>query len=214
MIIKCLPTGMFGSNCYVIGENGEGMIIDPGTDGGEIYSVVEENNLKVKYIILTHGHIDHICSVEQVKASTGAPVLVHEKDAEALSDSMLNGSAMFGKSAAFSSAGGFVKDGDILDIGGLKVQIIHTPGHSPGSICIKAENSIFTGDTLFKRSIGRTDLGNGSYEDIMDSIMKKLVALPEDTVVYPGHGEPTNIGSEKKLNPFIKKEYGNNKWYM
>jgi hydroxyacylglutathione hydrolase len=204
MIIKRIPTGMFGSNCYIVGLNGEGVIIDPGTSSKEVREIVGSLGITIKYIIITHSHIDHICSVDEVKLFTGAKVAVHEADAVGLADEVLNGSAMFSEAKAFNPADILLKDGDVLEVGGLKLEIIHTPGHSPGGICVKAENNLFTGDTLFKRSIGRTDLGNGNYKDIINSIKSKLLLLDDSTVVYPGHGTYTDIGSERKHNPFLR----------
>lgn len=203
MFLKRIPTGMFGSNCYILGDDGEGAVIDPGVDTGEIMRVVDEAGLAVKYIILTHAHIDHICSVDELRDRTGAKVLVHEADAPSLPDSRLNGSAMFSSRRAFREADVLLKDGDSVNLGGLKLQIIHTPGHTPGGICIKVENIVFTGDTLFRMSIGRTDLGNGDHDTLIRSITGKLFNLEDDTVVYPGHGPSSTIGYEKMRNPFV-----------
>lgn len=203
MILKRIPTGMFGSNCYILGDGGEGAVIDPGVDTGEIMEVVDEAGLAVKYIILTHAHIDHICSVDELRDRTGAKVLVHEADAPSLPDSWLNGSAMFGLRRTFREADVLLKDGDIVNLGGLKLQIIHTPGHTPGSICINVENIVLTGDTLFRMSIGRTDLGNGDQDALIRSITGKLFNLGDDTVIYPGHYTSSTIGYEKRHNPFV-----------
>lgn len=203
MFMKCIPTGMFGSNCYIIADKSEGIIIDPGVSSEDISEVATNAGLRISYIILTHTHIDHICNMDAVRDQTGGKVLVHEADAAALSDHWFNGSALFGKPVTFRKPDAFVKDGDILTIGDMKIEIIHTPGHTPGGICIKAENSIFSGDTLFRRSIGRTDLGNGDYNQIISSIKNKLLTLDTSTKVYPGHGEATTIGYEREHNPFL-----------
>lgn len=203
MIFKRLATGMLSSNCYIIGDNGEGAIIDPGVGADEIVEAVEKLGIKIKYIILTHAHIDHIMSMDKVRESLGAKVLVHEKDAPSLSNEWFNGSYLFGANEKFGDADIFLKDGDTLDAGGLQLEIIHTPGHTPGGISIKVGNSIFTGDTLFRMSIGRTDLGNGDQEDLMDSLRNKLMKLEDDIVVYPGHGMPTTIGYERQNNPLF-----------
>lgn len=204
MIIKRLPTGMFGSNCYILRQNSEAAIIDPGTSADEIIDIVNGLGLNVKYIILTHSHIDHICSVDEVRERTGAQVVVHEADAGGLSNELFNGSAMFGEAKTFKPADILLKDGDKLYVLGLNFEVIHTPGHTPGGICIKAENNIFTGDTLFKMSIGRTDLGNGNYNDIINSIKGKLLTIEDSVVVYPGHGPYTDIGFERKHNPYLR----------
>mgnify|MGYP005847537447 CR=1 FL=1 len=203
MIIKRLPTGMLASNCYIVGNNSQGAVIDPGVPVDEIMKAVAETGLEIKYIIMTHAHLDHICSVDKLKEITGAKVMVHEADAPALPDSWLNGSALFGLKSTFKEADVLLKDGDIIDVEGLKLEIIHTPGHTPGGICIKAENNVFTGDTLFRMSIGRSDLGNGDQDDLMDSITRKLFRLDDDTVIYPGHGTISNIGYERRHNPFV-----------
>ncbi|MFZ5989807.1 MAG: MBL fold metallo-hydrolase [Bacillota bacterium] len=197
MIIECIPTGMYGSNCYIAGDNGEGIIIDAGVGARDIMAVVEKNNLKIKYIILTHAHIDHICQVDEVREKTGAKVLIHENDSPKLTNPVLNGSILFGSADSYKPADSVVHDGDELEAGGIKFEIIHTPGHSSGSICIKTGNVIFTGDTLFNRGIGRTDLGDGDMGTILDSISKKLMRYSDDTVVYPGHGASTTIGAER-----------------
>lgn len=204
MIIRCLPTGMFGSNCYVVGNNGEGIIIDPGVDSREIINVVRKTGLKIINIILTHAHIDHICSMDAVRDALGATVMIHRADAEALTDPWYNGSALFGISSAFRQADRILMDEEVFKAGELDIHIIHTPGHTPGGICIKIGGNIFTGDTLFRMSIGRTDLGGGDYKEIINSIKSKLMRLDDDTVIYSGHGEASTIGYEKKNNPFIR----------
>lgn len=203
MIIKRLPTGMLASNCYIVGDNGEGIIIDPGADSEEILDSVRETGLKVKYIMLTHPHIDHILSVDKIREILNVKVLIHEDDANALASSWHNGSKLFGLENTFNDADILLKDGDVIEAGGLKFEIMHTPGHTPGGICIKVGNNIFTGDTLFRMSIGRTDLGTGDHDDIMDSLVNKLMKLEDDIVVHPGHGTTTTIGYERKFNPYI-----------
>lgn len=205
MFLKCLPTGIFASNCYILGDSGEGAIIDCGVKAGEVKEVIEKAGLKIKYIILTHGHIDHIAEVDRIREITGAKVVMHKDDAQSLSNSMLNGSTLLGSSAEFKSADGILNHGDVLEVGGLKLEVIHTPGHTPGGICIKVEDKVFTGDTLFRTSIGRTDLGNGNYGDIINSIKTRLMTLDESVTVYPGHGGDTTIGFEKRHNPFLQR---------
>lgn len=203
MIYKRLSTGMLGSNCYIIGDNGVGVIIDPGADTAEIMTAVEETGLKIEYILLTHAHIDHICSMDSVREKTGAKVAVHRLDAGALADAWKNVSKLMGLNVTFKDADLILEDGSSISVGGLELEIIHTPGHTPGCICIKAGNTIFTGDTLFRMSVGRTDFTNGSQEDLVDSIKNKLFTLDEEMTVYPGHGTSSTIGYEKKHNPYV-----------
>lgn len=203
MILKRLPTGMFSSNCYIVGDKGEGIVIDPGVCSSELFEAVDKVSLKIKYILITHAHIDHICSVDEIRKAMGATVAIHEADASLMGNSILNGSKMFTTAATFKDADLKLKDGDILEAGGLKFEIIHTPGHSPGGICIKVGNNIFTGDTLFKMSVGRTDLGNGEHGTLINSIKEKLMTLDDETVVYPGHGTSSTIGYERRNNPFL-----------
>lgn len=203
MIYKRLSTGMLGSNCYIIGNNGVGVIIDPGADTAEIMTAVKETGLKIEYILLTHAHIDHICSMDSVREKTGAKVAVHRLDAGALADAWKNVSKLMGLNVTFKDADLILEDGSRISIGGLELEIIHTPGHTPGCICIKAGNTIFTGDTLFRMSVGRTDFTNGSQEDLVDSIKNKLFTLDEEMTVYPGHGTSSTIGYEKKHNPYV-----------
>lgn len=203
MIYKRLPIGMYSSNCYILGDNGEGIIVDPGVDSEIIMDNVKKLGLNIKYIVITHAHVDHICKMEEVRKQTGAKVAVHRLDAIGLTDYRYNGSALFGLNYTYSAPDILLNDGDVLEAGGLKFEIIHTPGHSPGGICIKVENSIFTGDTLFKNSIGRSDLGNGDHDDLINSIKNRLMVLPDDMEVYPGHGTSSTIIYERENNPFL-----------
>ncbi|MGI6777487.1 MAG: MBL fold metallo-hydrolase [Acetivibrionales bacterium] len=203
MIIKCIPTGMFHSNSYIVGDNGEGVVIDSGVNSREILNEAESSGLKIKYIILTHSHIDHVCTVEETRKALGAKVAIHELEAGALTDSYLNGSELFGKGLTCNEADVLLKDGDVIEVRGLEFEIIHTPGHTKGGICIKVNNCIFTGDTLFKMSIGRSDLPGGNQTVLINSIRSKLMTLPDETEVFPGHGPGTKIGYEKKNNPFL-----------
>ncbi|ABN52574.1 MAG TPA: MBL fold metallo-hydrolase [Hungateiclostridium thermocellum] len=198
MVIKCLPIGLFASNCYIVGQNGEGVVIDPGCSPQMIVDAAKENNLEIKYIIITHGHIDHLMSVDEVRKKTGAEVLIHEKDADKLTDPNLNDPVGVGLGRKCKAADRLLKDGEVITVGGLDFEIIHTPGHSAGGICIKVGDVVFTGDTLFCMGIGRTDFPDGDLSTLLDSIKNKLMKLDDNVVVYPGHGEPTTIGRERK----------------
>lgn len=197
MILECLPNGMFESNCYVLGVNGEGAIIDAGVDVTQVRKIVDDNKLKVKYIILTHGHIDHICELDELRSAVGGSVAIHEDETEFLTNPVFNCSFVFGSNRIFKPADITLKDGDVLTLGDTKLEIIHTPGHSPGGMCIKVGGIVFTGDTLFRHSIGRTDLPGGNKHNIITSIKNKLFVLPDETLVYPGHNDASTIGLEK-----------------
>lgn len=203
MIMKCLPTGILSSNCYVIGDDNEGVVIDPGVKCPEIIAALESEGLGLKYIILTHVHLDHIIHMEDLRKHYGAMVLVHRLDADALGDPMRNGAALFGLKSVFKAADICLEHGDVYMAGKQRLEIIHTPGHTPGSICIKAGGSLFTGDTLFRQGIGRTDLGGGNTKDIMESLENRLMSLEDEIQVYPGHGEKTSIGYERQNNPYL-----------
>lgn len=206
MNLKIIDKGMFESNCYVLWDNKEGVVIDPGADKDRILNVLDKNSISLKYIILTHAHIDHMCSLDIIREKKNGHVVVHQDDAPALSDPLFNGSSFFsGEKRTFNKPEVKVSGGETLEAGNMDMKIIHTPGHSPGCICIQAENCVFTGDTLFKGSIGRTDLGNGSFEDIINSIKSKLMVMDDDMIVYPGHGPSTTIGYERMYNPYIRK---------
>lgn len=207
MILKGFLNGMLDSNCYILGDDGEAAVVDPGADAEDIIRVLEKHALKLKYIILTHAHIDHITEVDELRCAMGGKTVIHEDDAPLLGDMLLNGSALFGRGRSFSDADLLVKDGDVLEIGKARLRFIHTPGHTPGSVCIAVNGStgeefIFTGDTLFRMSIGRTDLGAGDHKKIIESL-NRLMALDDDLVVYPGHGPATTIGHERRNNPWI-----------
>lgn len=202
MFLKRIMTGMLSSNCYILGESGEGAVIDPGVEILDIEGVLKEQALALKYIILTHAHIDHILNVEHLKSSAGGRVVIHEDDAPLLGKPMYNGSILFGVNKVFKDADLIVKGGDSLVLGGTELEVLHTPGHTPGSICIKAGDSLFTGDTLFKQGIGRTDLGAGDHGLLMKSL-KKLMELDDNIKVYPGHGSATDIGYERANNTYL-----------
>ena len=205
MIIETLVVGPLGVNCYLVGDEAsrEGMIIDPGADSAVILQRAKSLTLEIKFIVLTHGHFDHIGALKDVKDATKAVVAVGEKDAAALRQ-LDPISAAFGFSYPLPPAADrLLKDGDILEIGPLHFKILETPGHTPGGICLYGEKSAFTGDTLFYAGIGRTDLPGGNTDTIMESIRTKLLTLPDDVMVYPGHGPESTIGRERRQNPFL-----------
>lgn len=204
MIVKKVVVGPFASNCYIVGSesNKEGVIIDPGADAKEILKNVKDLGLDIKLIVLTHGHIDHTGAVKEVKKTTGAEVAIHTDDAKSLQEQLLG--RLFGLSYPPPPPPDWLlKDGDSIDIGDLHFLVVHTPGHSLGGICLLEEGVVFSGDTLFNYGIGRTDMPGGSYSQLMNSIHTKLMILPDNTTVYPGHGPATTIGTERRSNPFL-----------
>ena len=210
MIIKMFTFGMYFTNCYVVGceETKEAIIIDPGFDrdaeAEKVLRFLDQNNLRVKYIVNTHGHTDHTAGNGIMKKATGAPILIHEDDAVMLSGVAKAMSRVFGFRATSPSADKTLRDGDVIQFGRIKLVVLHTPGHSEGGISLLGEDFVFTGDTLFAGSIGRTDFPGASFEEIMQSIKTKLMTLPDRFKVYPGHGPPTTIGEERKYNPFLQ----------
>ena len=204
-IIK-LEVGQLGANCYIVycKKSLQGAVIDPGGDAKDIIALLHRENIKVDYIINTHGHADHIAANDEVKAETGAKVCIHEADAPMLPSAQGNLSSFVGSNLSCQPPDCLLKDGDILMVGEIEMEIIHTPGHTLGGICIKANHILFSGDTLFEQSIGRTDFPNGSYSQLLHSIQDKLLLLADDTTVLPGHGAATTIGDERNSNPFIQ----------
>lgn len=207
MRITNLPSGALQANTYlaVDEKTNEGFIVDPGGYNKVLTKEVRDNDVNIKYIILTHGHSDHICGVNEHKAEFPDAKIVAYKDEEAmLENPNLNQSPGFGVPYS-TKADILVSDGDELKVGDVTLKFIHTPGHTEGGMCIyvKEAKSLFSGDTLFRQSIGRTDFPGGSYKEIMDSIRKKLFLLPDDTNVFPGHMGMTSIGFEKENNPFV-----------
>ncbi len=208
MILKKLVVGPFAANCYIIGSEltKEGMIIDPGDEAREILKSVRDGQLDIKFIVLTHGHIDHVGAVKEVKEATGAEVCVHTDDAKSISgqEGQLISMLVSGLSyPAPPSPDRLLKGGDSIDLGDLHFGVLHTPGHTPGGICLLGNGVMFTGDTLFNCGIGRTDLPGGSYSQLMNSLHTKLMILPDSTIVYPGHGPETTIGAECGGNPYL-----------
>jgi glyoxylase-like metal-dependent hydrolase (beta-lactamase superfamily II) len=204
MIIARLVVGPIEANCYIVADEKtkEGLVIDPGDDSQDIIERIQQLGLKIKYIVLTHNHFDHVSATAAVKKATGAKVAIHESDARNLNDSML------------ARLGGFVhrqvpvpevllKGWEDLSIGDLHFTVLNVPGHTLGGVALYGQDVVFTGDTLFRGSIGRTDLPGGNYDQIIESVNCKLLALDDDVKVYPGHGDATTIGFERDYNPFL-----------
>lgn len=209
MIHEILPVGPLKCNCSVIGdeESRDAVVIDPGDEIEQVLELVRKHNLKVKQIVITHAHIDHVGGAMKLRAATGAPILLNQNDYALLK--MLDvqaawlGMAAPGKVEIDHSLG----QADVVKTGSLIAQVLHTPGHTEGSICLyfPAQSKLIAGDTLFAGSIGRTDLPGGSFEKILRSIHDRVLVLPDDTVVVPGHGPVTTIGEERESNPFLVK---------
>ncbi len=207
IILECLVVPPFQSNCWILGceETREGVVIDPGDEAG-ILKTLKAHKLTPKYLIHTHGHLDHVSATAAIQRETGAPVLIHEADQIFLDNLTLQGTT-FGLSAPESpTVDQYIHEGERISFGQFTLSVLETPGHSPGGICLKLEGEkiLFVGDTLFQGSIGRTDLWGGNYEQLLDSIRGKLWPLDDNTVVYPGHGPSTTIGAEKRENPFLQ----------
>ena len=208
MILRGLELGPFAANCYIVGseKTGEGMIIDPTAESETILEHVRQLGLTIKLIVATHSHVDHIMALREVKEATGAPFAMHEAES---SGGMMQGMArvmgliMSGSFDAPPKPERLLKDGDTIEIGDLSFTVLHTPGHSPGGISLYGHGVVFAGDTLFNFGIGRTDFPGCSYEELMDSIHHKLMTLPDETIVLPGHGPQTTIATERKWNPFL-----------
>lgn len=195
-----------GTNCYFAYDENtkDGIVVDPGGSPEEICKAIDYYGLRIAAIINTHGHWDHIGANDALKAKTGAPVYIHEADAEFLTNPSYNISSMMGCCSSVAPADGVLHEGDVINFGSCSLKVLHTPGHTPGGITLYGEGVAFTGDTLFFRSVGRSDLPGGDYNVLIDSIKNKLMTLDEDTLVYTGHGIPTRIGDEKAENPFIR----------
>ncbi|MDX2149738.1 MAG: MBL fold metallo-hydrolase [Bryobacteraceae bacterium] len=208
MIHEILPVGMLQCNCSIFGDeaSGEAIVIDPGDQISDILEILQRHQLKVKAIVITHAHIDHIGGAAKLKQVTGAPVWMNGDD-QALYDHMEVQAQWLGMAPPETTdIDQGARDGDTLQLGADTFQIVHTPGHTQGSLCIyvPAQQKLVAGDTLFRDSIGRTDLPGGDGRAILRSIKTKLLALPEETIVIPGHGPNTTIGRERQLNPFLQ----------
>jgi hydroxyacylglutathione hydrolase len=209
MFIKQIQVGNMAVFAYLVGDTvtGDALVIDPADSAQEIIAIAKQNKLQINYIINTHGHVDHIGGNAEMKKLTGAKIIVHEDDAIMLTSTPAMMLKMFG-AAQSPPADILVKDGMTISIGNVELMVIHTPGHSPGGICLYIPGYVFTGDTLFVEAVGRTDLPGGSWQVMYNSIRSKLFTLPDDTKVMPGHNygrTPTStIAHEKKYNPSVQ----------
>ena len=212
-----IPVGMLQCNCTIVGDpaSREALVIDPGDEINRILELLGRHNLTVKAIVSTHAHIDHVGGLSKLHQYTGAPVMMHRQDVPLYEGMDIQAEFLGVAPPEVGEIDQFLSDGDVLRWGSLSALVMHTPGHSPGSVSlylpldsgkvIQASPQLYAGDTLFAGSIGRTDLWGGSMEQILDSLKSKLMHLPDDTIVHPGHGARTTIGEERQSNPFLKK---------
>ena len=209
LMVRGIVVGVFAENCWVIGSRRtrEGIVIDPGAQPEDVLALAKDMGVNVKLIANSHAHLDHILGVRGVQNETGAKFLLHEQDLEIARAAGQHAAQMLGHEVeAPPDPDAFLVDGDEVEVDGLKLKVIHTPGHTRGSIAFYTEGMLFSGDTLFRGSIGRTDLPGGDHQQEMASIVDRLMALPDDTVVLPGHMEETRIGHERQTNPFVLEE--------
>jgi len=209
MIHEILPVGPLQCNCSVIGDehSREAMVIDPGDDIDDVLAIVQKHGLSVKQIVITHAHIDHVGGAMKLKRLTGAPVLLNQNDYALLKMLDVQASWIGMPNPGAVAIDSSLEAGDKVAAGNITGNVMHTPGHTEGSICLylPEQNTLIAGDTLFAGSIGRTDLPGGSYEKIMHSLHGPVLALPDETIVVPGHGPLTTIGDERERNPFLVK---------
>ena len=205
MIIEYMPVGPIMANCYIVGceETGQAAVIDPGDDAERILQKLSELKLKVKYIVNTHGHFDHVGGNKEIKDATGAELLIHAQDAPML-EHLSQAASSFGLRCDNSPPPDrTIDEGDEIQVGNITLKVIHTPGHSPGGVSLHADGFLFVGDTLFSGSIGRTDLPGGNFDTLKSSIRNKIFPLGDEVRVFTGHGPETTVGREKRYNPFV-----------
>ena len=211
LVFDSLETGPIMTNCYILGdsETKQAFVVDPGGHVGAIRSALDRHDLECKYIVNTHAHFDHVGGNAELKKATSAEILIHAIEADLLTSLSQQGQ-VFGISLEDSPpADRTIDEGDVIELGAIKLEVLHTPGHSPGSISlvVTGEEKILVGDLVFQGSIGRTDLPGGSMQSLVDNVKKKIFKHPDDTKLYPGHGPATTVGVEKRTNPFLTGEF-------
>lgn len=201
-----LPVGLLQSNCYLVycSNSRKAVIIDPGEEGDRILEAIRERRLQPVWILLTHGHGDHIGAIGFLKQHFSIPVAIHREEASMLTDPTVNMSSLFGLSITAPPADRLLKDGDVIDFEGKTISVLHTPGHSPGGVSYRIDQYVFTGDALFKGTVGRTDIPGGSHVRLIHGIKEKILALDDEVIVYPGHGPVTTVGEERRFNPYLQ----------
>ena len=206
MKIKYAPLGQLGANFYIVTDEtaNEMFVVDPGDCADVIKELINDTGATLKYIVLTHAHTDHIGALDDIKKAFDVPIVIHRDEADRLNDGASNLCPAFGQKSPSAKADICVNDGETLNVGKSTIRFLHTPGHTPGSMCVLFDDKLISGDTIFYTSIGRTDLPGGSYEALCTSIKKKIYTLNPGTVIYPGHGETTTVGYEIMYNPFVK----------
>lgn len=208
MIHEILPVGPLQCNCSIFGDEGthEAIVVDPGDEIESITEILDRHGLKVKAIVVTHAHIDHVAGAHRLRALTGAPVYLNERDRQLLDMLDVQAAWLGMRPTPRTEIDVLAEDGAILHLGSAEFQVMHTPGHTQGSLCllIPSEGKLVAGDTLFRDSVGRTDLPGGNTRQLLSSIKTRLLNLPENTIVIPGHGPNTTIGREKERNPFLQ----------